>query len=616
VDGSAGWGELLDRFVSRRRFLELAGAAGLSVVVARHTPALARGIARWSKPSTWGGRVPGPRDVAVISKPVLLDVDARVAGVVVRDAGRLIFPRSASRKLTSKGNIVVKGRLEMRPGTAGVRHRIEFVGVDESRFVGGGHSVLATDVGLWVMHHGIVNIVGTPKEAWARAAGSVSADAPAIEVDRDPLGWRVGDEIVITPTGPAVGEHHNEFDHRRITAIEGRTVSLDLPTTTERPSIGIDGTTHTAEVLNLTRNVVIGGRPGGRAHVFIHSAHPQTVKYAELRHVGPRKDPTPPSREILGRYGLHFHHSYGSRGSTVDGVVVRDCGNHSFVPHTSHGVSFRRCIAYDVLESPFWWDEGDPTNDTLWEQCIAAKVDTQNDRNLHELSGFFLGKGRGNTARGCVATGISGDTTAAAFTWPPEPVNGVWTFEDCIAHNNKRNGIFVWQKNGDPNVVTRFTGFRNGGYGIQHGSFQNSFDYVDGRLVGNALAPLALHANSHAEGATGLRFRNMLFDGGGTPYAVEIRGHLATPQEPVQFLECRLTGAATSAIAMRETGNYPSLQDFVRCRVDAQPRDLEPSDFTLILMEVGGKIRVQRQDNATAYQIDHTGQVTPIPPFA
>jgi hypothetical protein len=33
-------------------------------------------------------------------------------------------------------------------------------------------------------------------------------------------------------------------------------------------------------------------------------------------------------------------------------------------------------------------------------------------------------------------------------------------------------------------------------------------------------------------------------------------------------------------------------------------------------MEAGGKIRVQKQDDATAYQIDHTGQVTPIPPFA
>jgi hypothetical protein len=617
LHGSAGSGDLFDLSLTRRRFLELAGATGVSVVVSRHAPALARGLARWSKASTWGGRMPGPRDVAVISKPVLLDVDARVAGVVIRHGGRLVFSPGASRTLTTKGNIVVEGGLEMRPRSDDVNHRIAFVGIDESRFIGGGHQVLKTDVGLWIMHHGAVVIVGAAKEPWARATASVPAGATSVELDRDPVGWKVGDEIVLTPTGPATDEHYNAFDHRRISAIAGRNVAFDSPASFDHPGITIEGRLHTTEVLNLTRNVSIGGKPGGRSHIFIHSAMPQTVKYAVLRHLGPREDPTPPSSEVLGRYALHFHHSYGgSRGSTVQGVVVRDAGNHAFVPHTSHGIRFKRCIAYEVLESPFWWDEGDPTKDTLWEQCVAAKVDSHSIRNQHELSGFFLGKGTGNTARGCVATGVHGDTTAAAFTWPPEPVNGVWTFEDCIAHNNKRNGIFVWQKNGDQNTVTRFTGYHNSAFGIQHGSFQNSFDYADGQLVGNGLASLALHANSHIAGDTGLRFRNMLFDGGGSPYAVEVKGHLVEPQEPVQFVECRLVGAATSAVAMRESGQYPSLQDFVRCGVGAEMRDLEPSDFELIIMETGGKIRVQKQDDTSAYQIDHTGQVTPIPPFA
>ncbi|MGH2787908.1 MAG: hypothetical protein ACRDJV_08350 [Actinomycetota bacterium] len=561
--------------------------------------------------------MPGRRDVAVIDRPVLLDVNARVASVVIRNSGRLIFTRGASRKLTSTGNIVVEGRLEMRPRRAGVVHQIVFADVRESRFVGGGHRVLKSDVGLWIMHHGVVDIAGTPKELWARTTGDVAAGAASIDLDRDPIGWRVGDEVVITPSRAPTGDHYDEFDRRRVAGVTGRTVTLDAPASFEHPSVSIDGSLYTAEVLNLTRNVKIGGTPGGRAHVFIHSAHAQKFKYATLRHVGPREGRGSPSAEVLGRYGLHFHHAYsGSRGSLVEGVVVRDCGNHSFVPHTSHGVRFRGCIAYDVLESPFWWDEGDRTDDTLWERCVAARVDTENDANQLALSGFFLGRGTGNTVRGSVATGIRGTRTAAGYTWPPEPINGVWNFEDCIAHNNKQNGIFVWQLNGDPNVVSRFTGYYNGGHGIQHGSFENSFDYVDGRLFGNALPQLALHANSHAGGGTGLRFRNMLFDAAGGSHSVEIKGHLIDPQEPVQFLECRLAGAATAAILLRETGNFPSLQDFVRCGVGDGLRDLDPADFELLLMRADGKIRVQEQDDASAYQIDHTGQVTPIPPFA
>lgn len=44
---------------------------------------------------------------------------------------------------------------------------------------------------------------------------------------------------------------------------------------------------YSAEVLNLTRDVVIEGRPGGRSHIFIRSCVPQTIRHAVVRHMEP-----------------------------------------------------------------------------------------------------------------------------------------------------------------------------------------------------------------------------------------------------------------------------------------------------------------------------------------
>ena len=52
---------------------------------------------------------------------------------------------------------------------------------------------------------------------------------------------------------------------------------------------------------------------------------PQALAHTEIRHVAPG---------AIGRYGLHFHLcADGSRGSVVEGVVIRDAESHAFVPH-------------------------------------------------------------------------------------------------------------------------------------------------------------------------------------------------------------------------------------------------------------------------------------------
>ena len=603
--GNGGDGRL-----GRRAFLGGAAAAGFTAITA---PARARPTL-WSDPATWGGNAPGRDDIVRIDRPVVLDRDVVVGGVVVDPGGALKFHPRRSVSLTSRGNVVVKGRLVMRPRTSSVRHTIKFDRASEAKFVGGGHRVLRSDVGLWVMHHGRLDLRGAAKVAWGRVAGALLAGEAAVNLDRDPIGWEVGDEVVISPTGPPGSAGHRDgFEAAFVKEIDGRLVILDRAVERDHPQIMGMG----AEVLNLTRNVRVRGRRRGRTHVFIHSAHPQMVSHTEIRHVGPRHKRSVSTVAVLGRYGLHFHEARsGSKGSVVDGVVVRDAGNHSFVPHTSHGVTFSNCIAYDVSESPYWWDEGDRTNNTLWEDCIAARVRADNPVAANDLTGFFLGRGTGNTARRCTAVGVGGDASASGFEWPPKPADGVWTFEDGVAHNNAVHGIFVWQNNDSVNVVNGFVAFHNGSYGIKHGAFANAFKYSGLRLSGNGEGGFLLHANSEVtpEGDP-LLIESSLLEGTGEIPALVVGRHFKTSGSAVKLVNCRFLHDSEPILVDEGGTNIPGLEDFVRCSVGPGGRDLEPADFRIRAMQAASSVRVQRQDNQSAYRLDRTGSAISIAPF-
>src|SRR5690606_6126874 len=112
-------------------------------------------------------------------------------------------------------------------------------------------------------------------------------------------------------------------------------------------------------------------------------------------------------------------------------------GNHAFVPHASHGITFRDTIAYDVLNEPYWWDpseDDDTTNDTndlVWERAVAAAVDFSGAGNQFRMAGFMLGDGTGLTIRDSVAVGIRGTLgiDRSGFSWP-EHAESTWTFEN------------------------------------------------------------------------------------------------------------------------------------------------------------------------------------------
>lgn len=544
-----------------RRFAGLAGglivadAVGLRSLVA---PLSATTGARWSDPNTWGGRVPGPDSIVTINKPVILDTATQVAGVIVEPGGELIFDPARSVTLSSTGNVIVRGMLRMRPAGTAV-HRITFLNVNEAAFVGGGMDPVASDVGLWVVDTGSLDVAGAVKTPWARLSGGATKGATQLRLDRVPVGWSPGDRLVVTPTSAPTSPmtwsvSSTEFSETTVTAVSGSVVTVSTPLAFDHPQV--NGTWN-AEVLNLTRSVQIEGTATGRTHLFVRSSAPQAFTYAALRHVGPRKG----GEKVLGRWPLHFHHCDGAtRGAVLNGVVVTDAGSHAYAIHASHGMTLLNCVAYNVQEHAFWWDDGHATDDAIWDSCVAARVRTEN----FSTAGFYLGMGLRNIIRGCVAAGVEGED-GAGIVHPAQVANGEWTIEDCLAHNNRHAGFkaYINTDKTDNKVVRRLTSYRNE-YGIDHGAYQNSWLYDTFTLYDNLGAGVRLRALPNS---AIIRFvRGRIDQAGRNPYGVINHRHFAPSSYATRFEGCTFLGHTKAGVALTYADTrYGDLIDLVNC---------------------------------------------------
>lgn len=308
-------------------------------------------------------------------------------------------------------------------------------------------------------HGGILDLRGTPKTGWTRWGDSVS-------------GWQTGDRLVVAETTQGV-----------ISAGKETTWGESWAATTRPPGTAdviLDGVTHRPEVANLTRSLTIRNMTRIMMHEPDASAI-HTLKHLQVLNCG--------KTDTLGHYPIHFHLlGESSRGSLVEGVVVEGGKFRAFVPHGSHGVTFKDCVAYRTTRSAYWWDSisnpNDPgphnaSHDTAYDHCLALGVTgTRTDlAEYHATAGFQLGKGDGSVVKDSVAVGVVGGQNAAGFIWP-EFDHSTWGFTDNVAHNNQL-GLFVWQNDDMLHIIERYQGFRNNWPDIRHGAYINSYRYTD-----------------------------------------------------------------------------------------------------------------------------------------
>jgi hypothetical protein len=591
--------------------------------------ARSRQSGKWSDPAVWGGRLPSSGDLVIIAPGTTVNYDQAttvVAGIRLEATATLAFDPGKSATLESTRNVIVNGTLRMRPASPSVAQVLRFTGVKESKFVGGGMKPIASDVGLWVVGAGKLDLVGSPKTGWTRLAGGIDAGATSAVLQQAPAGWRAGDEISIAPTEEPSGNDRgdpafNNFDERTIGAVSGGTITLSSPAAHPHPRVN---DAWTAEVMNLTRNVRIEGSAKGHAHVFIHSTSPQSISYVGIRYMGPRKDQDGDrfSDAVLGRYGLHFHlNGDHDRGVVVQGVVVRDTPSHAFVPHNSNGITFRDDISYNTTEDAYWWDQnpartGDTppqpldfyqTSDTVYQHDVAAKLYSIPEFRGFDQTGFNLSGGSNNTITDSVVVGNLGGTSASGFAWP-EGSNGApnaWSFRDNLAHNNSEDGIFVWQNTDyGPHLTDNFVGYRNGHCGIKHGAYVNSYVYRHPVLFENATCGILADAQT-ASNVAPTTFDHPTIVGGRN--AILDTDHNGDPVErPVAFRDCTIRGQSGAKIEV-DTSLDPQQLDFVRCGI-------EPKDVHVTKAVPGDLIRSQRADGS-AFQVRDDRTVETIARF-
>jgi hypothetical protein len=594
---------------------------GSPAAIAAQRDSIASG--RWSEAATWsGGTIPADGDSVTISTGTTVVYDQptrRVAGMTVQNGATLAFDDAHSAVLNASANVVVEGRLTMRPANAAVVQRLVFVDVDETAFVGGGMVVLRSDVGLWVMHSGELDLSGSPRSGWLRLQDGIAAGATAAALETAPQGWLPGDEIAIAPSEPpSVGDaSFTGFDEAKLTSIDGRTIRWDQAAQRAHPRVAARWS---AEVMNLTRNVRIEGTPSGRAHVFIHSQRPQTINYVQIRYMGPRQAAEAGTDAILGRYGLHFHHCHdGSRGSQVIGSVVRDTGAHAFVPHLSHGVTFHDTVSYTTYDEAYWWDlafgaPGDETHDTVYDHALAARVLVDPPYRGYRLNGFTLAQGMRNVVRDSSAVGVRGNGDASGFDWPESSgasqEHGVWDFSrGNVAHNNAANGLFIWQNDNEPHLLANFDAYHNRSFGLRHGAYGNIYHYLNGLLYGNGDGALYLQAVS--VGDEQIRFDDTVFDGAGlTDHLIVSDDHtfdgLGTT---TVFRNATLRNARVAAVSIALGNNAnPDALDF------EFPQVQTPADVVIAADAPDGNV-VRLQTAAGAVRITRDGR-EPITPFA
>src|ERR1044072_6581786 len=192
----------------------------------------------WSNTSTWNtGHLPASTDTVVISanNNVTIDVNTVVAGI--RVLGQLTFDPTKSVTLQSSQNIIVNGSLIAKPNDYSITHFIQFIGIVETKMVGGGMDPIATDVGLWVMGMGQLDLEGGYKKPFINAVGAIAAGATSISLLAMPEGWKTGDELTVAPTTNG----SKTFDETTIQSVtinsNGKIVNLNKAITNAHPFI-------------------------------------------------------------------------------------------------------------------------------------------------------------------------------------------------------------------------------------------------------------------------------------------------------------------------------------------------------------------------------------------
>lgn len=359
----------------------------------------------WSDPTTWlDGRIPanGARVLIPHGRTIRNDFnDSAIRLDWVRNDGRVDVARNVSTNMLvetyicTRGSVFTAGLDANTRMQEGVKARMRFSGRHYRD-----NAFLATDLNLtrdpklWgrgFISQGEVHIWGAERFHGCLATGPVMAGDTSLTLENDPVGWQVGDIIVLS--GLEIGLQNNgepwrdEDEQRVISAISGRTISWVNPLDYDHnDKEGLRGDIRPAVQLLRGRNVIFESEVTDmfwrRGHfAMLHGLSKTDIWGAQFYEMGRTNksvpagiidgngdflthnaasvnsvrvvEPLTAQSNLQGRYPFHFHHAgfnHAARGQPtptfnenyIEGSPGWGVAHHACEAHMFRN-SIRRC---------------------------------------------------------------------------------------------------------------------------------------------------------------------------------------------------------------------------------------------------------------------------------
>lgn len=573
----------------------------------------------WSDPKTWGGPLPTKdSSVTITDKTVIVDKTVDIGHIELNGTAKLVIPTGSGNRINiHKGHLHMKGQsvLEIIEPDPKKNPGITLLNINEDDFIGAIAATADTpsnemdfvpqDRGIWLFDYARFNISGAYKTHMVKAEGSIFKGAKSFKVKQSTADWQDGDLISIAPMlkGDLLGFEERKF----IKTSDPFLVTLDRPLDKDHPQFD----RFTAEVLNLSHNITIGGTVTGKTHIWQMSKAKQGFKSVAIEYVGPRNSryaEKPTQRYgLTGRYGLHWHHAgWDVKGTVIENVLIKHCGHNCFVPHGSHGMTFKNTLAYDFNGHAYWWDNKHSTHETTFDNIILAK---SYPINQHISGGCKMGMGWGNkwinvTAIGVATGGSLGNNVGAAMLWQAND-EGIHEILGGALIHHCGVGITFWQNSTSPHPVHGIVLFHNTHH-VNNGAYVNGNTYEGLEVYGEG--EFKLKANSR--GSNFQIWKDIKTDCKGLQdYAWRAIHAPLDTDNPTKIQGCTFKGYNKAALEYTNDRLRPI--DFINCTFE---KGLDSVVFFTETANPNSIIRVQMADG-TAWQYQKGQPRKSIPKF-
>ncbi|XP_076045156.1 fibrocystin-L-like [Oratosquilla oratoria] len=450
-------------------------------------------IDRWSSIYTWGGSPPpgeGEFVHIVEGQTIMLDNSTEVLKMLLI-SGHVMFDREAIEEIVLRAEYI----LIVDGGSLSVGSEEEpFENEAVIEMHGSPLSIELPQYGAKVIavRNGTLDLHGRPiPVTWTHLAATTAAGDSTITL-KQPVAWKVGDQIVLASTGKEFTKNENE--KRTIVSVspDGYQVTLDRPLEYEHISIEQtfgEWTIETrGEVGLLTRNVKVRGNINydtsataptcdGESNsdqfaeqgcfdvakvdqfgvtIMISPRDPDTdeaigrISYTEVSYGGQAFQ--------LGRYPIHYHLVGTTNASYVRGSSIHSTFNRALTMHDVNDLLVEHNVAYDNFGHAFFTEDGVEQFNII---RYNLAVYTRSSSSLLSVdvtpAGFWMVNPNndlyGNTAAGGTHFGFwyrlekhpSGPSATTSYCPNNERMG---KFSKNTAHSQGRYGLWVFSMDG------------------------------------------------------------------------------------------------------------------------------------------------------------------------